>query len=94
MLSFFVDDEGIIWVGGCVDKVIVFYEIKYLVLLFYDYIVLCFIIEEVYWCGYFGVVIIVVKMRINYWIVWGYDFVKVVKYKCVFCREMELKIEM
>ncbi|XP_068684466.1 uncharacterized protein [Montipora foliosa] len=46
MLSPFVDDEGIIRVGGRVDKAIVSYEIKHPVLLPHDHIVSRLIIQE------------------------------------------------
>lgn len=55
MLSPFVDDEGIIRVGGRVDKAIVSYETKHPVLLPHDHIVSRLIIEEAHRCGHPGV---------------------------------------
>ena len=93
MLSPFVDDEGIIRVGGRVDKAIVSYETKHPVLLPHDHIVSSLIIQEAHWCGHPGVATTVAKTRTNYWIVRGHNLAKAVKYKCVFCREMEPKTE-
>ena len=93
MLSPFVDDEGIIRVGGCVNKAIVSYETKHPVLLPHDHVVSCLIMQEAHRCGHPGVATTVAKTRTNYWIVRGHDLAKAVKYKCVLCREMEPKTE-
>lgn len=63
ILSLFIDDKGIIRVGGRIDKVIVFYEEKYLVLFFNEYRIFLLIISYMYNYGYFGVVIMIVKIR-------------------------------
>ena len=93
MLSPFVDDEGIIRVGGRVDKAMVSYETKHPVLLPHDHVVSRLIIQEAHRCGHPGVATTVAKTRTNYWIVRGHDLAKAVKYKCVLCREMEPKTE-
>ena len=67
MLSPFV--EGIIRVGGRVDKAIVSYETKHPVLLPHDHIVSRLIIQEAHRCGHPGVATTVAKTRTNYWIV-------------------------
>ena len=93
MLSPFVDDEGIIRVGGRVDKAMVSYETKHPVLLPHDHVISRLIIQEAHRCGHPGVATTVARTRTNYWIVRGHDLAKAVKYKCVLCREMEPKTE-
>ena len=93
MLGPFVDDEGIIRVGGRVDKAIVCYETKHPVLLPHDHVVSRLIMQEAHQCGHPGVATTVAKTRINYWIVRGHDLSKAIKCKCVLCREMEPKTE-
>lgn len=93
MLSPFVNDEGIIRVGGRVDKAMVSYETKHPVLLPHDHVISRLIIEEAHRCGHPGVATTVARTRTNYWIVRGHDLAKAVKYKCVLCREMEPKTE-
>ena len=89
MLSPFVDDEGIIRVGGRVDKAMVSYEMKHPVLLPHDHVISRLIIQEAHRCGHPGVATTVARTRTNYWIVRGQYLAKKVKYKCVLCREME-----
>ena len=93
MLSPFVDDEGIIRVGGRVDKAIVSYESKHPVLLPHDHSVSRLIMQDAHRCGHPGVATTVAKTRKNYWIVRGHDLAKTVKFKCVLCREMEPRAE-
>ena len=93
MLSPFVDDKGIIRVGGRVDKAIVSYGTKHPLLLPHDHFVSRLIIQEAHRCGHPGVATTGAKTRTNYWIVRGHDLAKAAKYKYVLCREMELKTE-
>lgn len=42
--------------------------------------------------GYFGVLVIVCKVCVKFWIVKFYKLVKFIKLKCVMCRKIEKKI--
>ena len=54
MLSPFIDDEGIIQVGGRMDKAIVSYETKHPVLLPHDHKISRLITQEAHQCGHQG----------------------------------------
>ena len=93
MLSPFIDDEGIIRVGGRMDKVIVSYETKHPALLPHDHKISRLITQEAHQCGH-PAVATTAKTRTKYWILRVHDLAKTVKFKCVTCREMEPKTEM
>ena len=93
MLSPFIDDEGIIRVGGCMDKAIVSYATTHPMLLLHDHKISRLITQEAHQCGHPGVATTAAKSRVKYWILRVHDLAKTVKFKCVTCREMEPKTE-
>ena len=93
MLSPFIDDEGIIRVGGRMHKAIMSYETKHPALLPHDHKICRLITQEAHQCGHPGVATTAAKTRTNYLILWVDDLAKTVKLKCVTCREMEPKTE-
>ena len=93
MLSPFIDDEGIIRVGGRMDKAIVSYETKHPAMLPHDHKISRLITQEAHQCGHPGVATTAAKTRAKYWILRVHDLAKTVKFKCVTCREMEPKTE-
>ena len=93
MLSPFIDDEGIIRVGGRMDKAIVSYETKHPALLPHDHKISRLITQEAHQCGHPGVATTAAKTRAKYWILRVHDLAKTVKFKCVTCREMQPKTE-
>lgn len=70
---------GIIRVGGRVDLYLFFYNGKCFVFLLRDYWILVFIIRNIYRVCYFGVVVIIVKIRRKYWIIKGINVAKIIK---------------
>ncbi len=92
-LSPFTDEKGIIRVGGRVDKATVSYETKHPTLLPYDSWISLLITRQSHQSGHNGVATTTAKVRQNYWILRGHDLVKLVKHKCVFCKEMQPKPE-
>ena len=92
-LSPFTDSEGIIRVGGRADKATVSYESKHPTLLPYDHWISLLITRQSHSIGHNGVATTAAKVRRNYWIIRGHDLAKSVKYKCVFCKEMQPKPE-
>ena len=94
MLSPYVDDEGIIRVGGHVDKAIVSHETKHPVLLPHDHKISRLITQEAHQCGHPGVATTAAKARAKYWILRVHDLAKTIKsFKCVICRKMKQKTE-
>ena len=92
-LSPFTDEKGVIRVGGRVDKATVSYETKHPALLPYDSWISLLITRQSHQSGHNGVATTTAKVRQNYWILRGHDLAKLVKHKCVFCKEMQPKPE-
>ncbi len=92
-LSPFTDEKGVIRVGGRVDKATVSYETKHPALLPYDSWISLLITRQSHRSGHNGVATTTAKVRQNYWILRGHDLAKLVKHKCVFCKEMQPKPE-
>ena len=93
-LSPYTDQEGIIRVGGRADKAQVSYETKHPSLLPREHWISSLIVRHAHQCGHPGVATTVAKVRNRYWIVGAHDLAKSIKYRCVFCREMEAKAEL
>ena len=87
-LSPFTDENGIIRVGGRVDKAIVSYDMKHPVLLPNEHRISLLITRQVHQSGHSGVATTTAKVRRNYWILKGNKISKSVKFSCTFCREM------
>ena len=93
-LSPFVDKDGVIRVGGRVDKAIISYESKHPILLPHKHWISLLITRRMHQNGhYLGVAATTAKTRVKYWIQRVHDLTKLVKLKCVTCREFEGKTE-
>lgn len=92
-LSPFIDEKGIIRVGGRVDPNVLSYEGKYPALLPHDHWMSTLITRKVHQGGHLGVAATTAKIRRNYWIIKGNSIAKIVKQRCTFSREMEAKVE-
>ena len=92
-LSPFTDVNGVIRVGGRADRAIVSYESKHPALLPYECWISLLITRQSHKFGHNGVATTTAKVRQNYWIIRGHDLAKSVKYKCVFCKEIQPKPE-
>ena len=92
-LSPFVDDKGIIRVGGRIDKAIFSYEEKHPVLLPNEHRISLLITSHMHNHGHPGVATTTAKIRRKYWILKASKLSKAVKFKCVTCREMAHKAE-
>ena len=93
MLSPFIDEEGVIRVGGRVNKAMVSYKAKHPALLPNKHWISHLITRQMHQYGHSGVATTAAKTRRNYWIVKVHDLAKSIKFRCVFCREMEHQVE-
>ena len=92
-LSPFVDDKGIIRVGGRIDKAVMSYEEKHPVLLPSKHRISLLITSHMHNQGHPGIATTTAKTRRKYWILKASKLSKAVKFKCVTCREMAHKAE-
>ncbi|XP_014673726.1 PREDICTED: uncharacterized protein LOC106813985 [Priapulus caudatus] len=92
-LSPFIDDAGIIRVGGRVDRAKMPFEIKHPALLPYDNWISTLITRHVHESGHGGVAATTAKTRRNYWILKGHKLAKTVKFRCTVCRAFDHKTE-
>lgn len=93
-LSPFVDQDGVIRVGGRVDKAIASYEMKHPALLPYKHWISLLITRHMHQrYGHPGVAATAAKTKAKYWILKARDLAKTVKFRCVTCREIEHKAE-
>ncbi|XP_068678843.1 uncharacterized protein [Montipora foliosa] len=87
------DSDGIVRVGGRVDKALVSYETRHPALLPREHWISLLITRQVHQCGHTAVAATVAKTRRRFWILKAHDLAKSVKFRCVFCREMQAKAE-
>lgn len=92
-LSPFIDDKGIIRVGGRLDKAIVSYETKHPALLPTANWISLLITRHMHQFGHPGVAATTAKIRQQYWILKANKLRKSVKTRCVFCKEIAHKAE-
>ena len=92
-LSPFIDDKGIIRVGGTIDKAIVSYEGKHPVLLSNEHRISLLTTRNVHNHGHPGVATTTAKVSRKCWILKANKLSKTVKFNCVTCREMAHKAE-
>ena len=92
-LSPFIDDKGIIRVGGRVDPNLLSYDGKGPALLPYDHWISTLVTRDAHKAGHPGVAATTAKTRRRYWIIKGSNLAKIIKSRCTFCREMEAKVE-
>ena len=92
-LSPFVDDCGIMRVGGRIDRAIASFEQKHPALLPYGHRVSMLITRHVHETSHSGVAATMAKIRLQYWILQGHKLAKTVKYRCTKCRAFQHKTE-
>ena len=92
-LSPFTDEDGLLRVGGRLDKSVVSYERKHPVLLPFDSNVSRIIVRSVHDESHSGVSTTVAKVRRKYWIVRVHKIAKSMKHCCVKCRKLAQKLE-
>lgn len=86
-------DDGIYVVGGCVRGwVEMSYNKSEIVLLLYEYRFLCLYVEYIYYWGYLGVLLIVSKIWVKFWIVKLLKLVKFIRINCVICKKLDKKL--
>ena len=92
-LSPFVDDDGIVRVGGRVGNAQISYDMKYLALLPRDQWLSRLIIRNAHQHRHSGVTATTAKSRLRYWIIRAANLAKTEKYRCTFCRELAARTE-
>ena len=92
-LSPFVDEDGVLRVGGRVDEAIVSYETRHPALLPNKHKISLLITRHMHQYGHSGVAATAAKTRTKYWILRVHDLAKTIKFRCVTCRDMERRAE-
>ena len=92
-LSPFVDEHGIIRVGGRIDQALVSYDNKHPVLLPRNHHASHLITQHMHEYGHTGVATTMAKVRRRYWIIRGHDLAKFIKRKCAICKKLNAKVE-
>ena len=92
-LSPFLDDKGVIRVGGRVNNAVVTYESRHPALLPYEHRISLLITRHMHQCGQSRVATTTAKIRARYWILKASKLTKSVKFKYSFCREMAQRAE-
>ena len=92
-LSPFVDDKGIIRVGGRVDAALVSYDTRHPILLPSDHRVAFLITRHIHDKGHRGVAATTAKIRLKYWILKGNKLSKTIKRACVHCKKFAHQTE-
>lgn len=92
-LCFRKNIDGIYVVGGRGERWIeMSYNKNEVILFFYDYRFLRLYVEYIYRRGYFGVLFIVSKIRVRFWIVKLLKMVKFIRYNCVICKKLDKRV--
>ena len=91
MLSPFKEENGVIRVGGRVDKAQVSYETKHPILLPNKHWTSYLITRQMHQFGHCRIAATAAKTKQKFWILCVHDLAKKIKFRCVFWREMELK---
>lgn len=93
-LSPFIDDKGVLRVGGRVDNALVSYDSKHPALLPWKHRISYLVtVHKHTQAGHSGVATTTAKVRNKYWIIRGNKISKVVKKTCVICRKLAHKTE-
>ena len=82
-LSPYTDSDCIVRVGGRTDNA---------ALLPREHWILLLITRHVHQCGHTVIATMVAKTRKKFWILKAHDLATSVKFKCVFCHEMQAKV--
>ncbi|XP_014678785.1 PREDICTED: uncharacterized protein LOC106818606 [Priapulus caudatus] len=86
VLTPFIDEEGVIRVGGRVGNMVTSYESKHPILLPFDHGISLLITRYTHEAGHHGVAATTAKTRRRFWILKGHRLAKSVKHRCVVCR--------
>ena len=89
----YTDSDSIVRVGGRVDKALISYETRHPALLPREHWISLLITRHIHQCGHTGVAATVAKTRRRFWILKAHDLAKTVKFRCVFCRELQAKAQ-
>ena len=93
MLRPFKNENGVIKVGCRVDKTLVSYETKHPILLsnkhWISYLITC----QMHQSGHCRIAATAAKTKQKFWILRVHDLARKIKFRCVFCREIEMKAE-
>ena len=92
-LSLFTDKNGIIRVGGRVDKALVSYETKHPAMLPQDHWISLLITRHFHQIGHAGVATTVAKIRTKFWIIRAHDLAKSVKFQCVTAEKLKQELK-
>ncbi|XP_064622907.1 uncharacterized protein LOC135485068 [Lineus longissimus] len=92
-LSPYMDEDGIIRVGGRVDKAPVSFEMQHPALLPQGHWLSRLIVHRAHRFGHLGVSATAAKVRRKYWIIGVTRIAKTEKYRCVFCRKTAAQAE-
>ena len=92
-LSPYTDSDSIVRVGGHANNAIVSYETKHPALLPRKHWISLLITHHVHQCGHTAIATTVARPRKTFWILKAHYLAKSVKFKCVFCREIQAKVE-
>jgi len=92
-ISPFVDNQGLLRVGGRVDHAVASYDVKHPILLPHNSRISYLIALETHRCGHTGVATTVAKIRRRYWILRAHGIIKTIKFRCVTCRQVKPKHE-
>ena len=90
-LSPYTDSDSIVRVGGRVGKALDSYETRHPALLRTELWISLLTARHVHHCGHTAVAATTAKTRKRIWILKANDLAKSVKFRCVFCREMQAK---
>ena len=93
MLSLFVDEKGVIRVGGQVMESVTYYEMKHPILLLNKRHISYLKTRKAHQMGHTGMTTTAAKTWQRYWIMKVHDLAKSIEYKCVSCHEMQAKLE-
>jgi len=92
-LSPYTDSDGIVRVDNRADKALFSYETRHPALLPREHWISLLITRHIHQCGHTAVAATVAKTRERFWILQAHDLAKTVKFRCVFCREMQAMTE-
>ena len=93
VLSPFLDNEGVIRVGGRLENLVSSYDSKHPAILPANHYISLLITRYMHELGHHGVSTTTAKTRRKYWILQVHRLAKTVKYRCVTCRAAEHKRE-
>ncbi|XP_063960193.1 uncharacterized protein LOC135155221 [Lytechinus pictus] len=92
-LTSFLDDEGVLRVGGRAENLRTSYESKHPAPLPSNHHVSFIITRHMHELGHHGIATTTAKTRIKFWILQGPKLAKTIKFKCVVCRMNDHKNE-